>query len=212
MRLHYAYPAEFPLELLDVMANEPKVCKYLDIALQHISDKVLMGMRRHITGKETRALLEKIRARVPGIHIRTTLMVGYPGETEKEFEELMEFVREQRFERMGAFAYCEEDDTIAAKTFVDEVPEEVKQSRLDRLMALQEEISTELQQSKVGQHLKVIIDREEEDYYVGRSQYDSPEVDPEVLIKKTQQLTKGEFCNVVITEAMPFELIGEPLL
>ena len=212
LRLHYAYPAEFPLELLDVMANEPKVCKYLDIALQHISDKVLMGMRRHITGKETRALLEKIRARVPGIHIRTTLMVGYPGETEKEFEELMEFVREQRFERMGAFAYCEEDDTIAAKTFVDEVPEEVKQSRLDRLMALQEEISTELQQSKVGQHLKVIIDREEEDYYVGRSQYDSPEVDPEVLIKKTQQLTKGEFCNVVITEAMPFELIGEPLL
>lgn len=210
IRLHYAYPNEFPMDLLDVMASRPNVCKYLDIALQHISDNVLENMRRHITGAETRALLAEIRRRVPGIHLRTTLMVGFPGEGEKEFEELMEFVREQRFERMGAFAYCEEDDTYAARHFKDEVPEEVKQERLARLMALQEEISQEIQDSKTGSVQRVIIDREEPDNYVGRTQFDSPEVDPEVLVAKTRQLKRGDMIDVKITAAYPFELAGEP--
>lgn len=210
IRLHYAYPNEFPMELLDVMASRPNVCRYLDIALQHISDKVLDNMRRHITGAETRALLAEIRRRVPGIHIRTTLMVGFPGEGEEEFAELMDFVREQRFERMGAFAYCEEDDTYAARHYEDSIPEDVKQDRLSRLMALQEEISQEIQDAKVGTVQRVIIDREEADCYVGRTQYDSPEVDPEVLIEKTSPLQKGTFTNVRIKTAYPFELAGEP--
>ena len=209
IRLHYAYPAEFPMELLDAMARHSNVCRYLDIALQHISDKVLSNMRRHITGRETRELLEEIRHRVPGIHIRTTLMVGFPGEGDTEFNELLDFVKEQRFERMGAFAYCEEDDTFAAKNFQDAVPEEVKQRRLDRLMQLQESISAEIQEEKIGEIFKVIIDREEEDYYVGRTEFDSPEVDPEVLVKKTAPLKLGQFVNVIIKEAMPFELIAE---
>ena len=210
IRLHYAYPNEFPMELLDVMASRPNVCRYLDIALQHISDKVLANMRRHITGAETRALLAEIRRRVPGIHIRTTLMVGFPGEGEEEFAELMDFVREQRFERMGAFAYCEEDDTYAARHYDDSIPDEVKQERLNRLMALQEEISQEIQDTKVGTVQRVIIDREEADCYVGRTQYDSPEVDPEVLIQKTVPLSKGTFANIKIKTAYPFELAGEP--
>lgn len=210
IRLHYAYPAEFPEELLDVMARRPNVCKYLDIALQHISDPVLANMRRHITGDETRALLSKIRARVPGIHIRTTLMVGFPGEGDKEFDELMEFVREQRFERMGAFAYCEEDDTYAAKHFTDDIPEEIKSKRLDALMSLQEEISQELNSAKIGQTLKALIESEEDNYYIGRSEYDSPEVDPEVLVEKTRPLTIGHFYDVTVTEAMPFDLIAKP--
>lgn len=209
IRLHYAYPAEFPYELLDVMADEPKVCKYLDIALQHISDNVLSNMRRHITGEETRALLAEIRRRVPGIHLRTTLMVGFPGEGEKEFEELLDFVREQRFERMGAFAYCEEDDTYAQKKLSDEISDEVKQTRLDRLMSVQEEISMEIQQSKIGKVYRVIIDREEPDYYIGRTEYDSPEVDPEVLVEKTCKLNVGEFHNVEVVSALPFELIAK---
>lgn len=209
IRLHYAYPSEFPYELLDVMANEPKVCKYLDIALQHISDNVLSNMRRHITGQQTRELLAEIRRRVPGIHLRTTLMVGFPGEGETEFEELLDFVKEQRFERMGAFAYCEEEDTFAQKQFPDEIPDEVKQSRLDRLMRLQEEISMEIQQSKVGETFRVVIDREEADYYIGRTEYDSPEVDPEVLVEKTRKLTAGEFYNVEVVSALPFELIAK---
>ena len=209
IRLHYAYPAEFPMELLDAMARHSNVCRYLDIALQHISDKVLSNMRRHITGRETRELLEEIRHRVPGIHIRTTLMVGFPGEGDAEFNELLDFVKEQRFERMGAFAYCEEDDTFAAKNFQDAVPEEVKQRRLDRLMQLQESISAEIQEEKIGKIFKVIIDREEEDYYVGRTEFDSPEVDPEVLVKKAAPLKLGQFVNVIIKEAMPFELIAE---
>lgn len=209
IRLHYAYPAEFPMELLDAMARHSNVCRYLDIALQHISDKVLSNMRRHITGRETRELLEEIRHRVPGIHIRTTLMVGFPGEGDAEFNELLDFVKEQRFERMGAFAYCEEDDTFAAKNFQDAVPEEVKQRRLDRLMQLQESISAEIQEEKIGEIFKVIIDREEEDYYVGRTEFDSPEVDPEVLVRKTAPLKLGQFVSVIIKEAMPFELIAE---
>ena len=208
IRLHYAYPSDFPYDLLEVMARHQNVCKYLDIALQHVSDNVLSNMRRHITGQQTRELLQRIRESVPGIHLRTTLMVGFPGEGDSEFNELLEFVRDQRFERMGAFAYCEEDDTYAALHLDDNISDEVKQSRLDQLMALQEEISFDIQQEKVGQTYKVIIDREESDYYVGRTEYDSPEVDPEVLITKDKKLKVGEFYNVTITEALPFELIA----
>lgn len=210
IRLHYAYPADFPMELLDAMARNPKVCRYLDIALQHISDRVLTNMRRHITADETRRLLDEIRRRVPGIKIRTTLMVGFPGEEEEDFEQLMDFVREQRFDRMGAFAYCEEDDTRAAAELDDSIPEEVKQDRLARLMALQEEISAGLMEEMTGTRLKVIIDREEDDYYVGRSEFDSPEVDPEVLVEKRVALKPGDMITVEVTGAMPFELIAVP--
>ncbi len=193
------------------MARHDNVCKYLDIALQHVSDPVLANMRRHITGKETRELLAEIHRRVPGIHIRTTLMVGFPGEGDEEFEELVDFVKEQRFERMGAFAYCEEEDTFGAKNFTDDIPAEVKQSRLERLMAVQEEISLAIQEAKVGEVMRVVVDREEDEFYVGRTQFDSPEVDPEVLIKKTLPLKRGEFYNVRITSALPFELMAEPV-
>lgn len=209
IRLHYAYPAQFPYDVLPVMAKHNNVCKYLDIALQHISDKVLSNMRRHINKEQTLELIARIRKEVPGIHIRTTLMVGFPGEGEQEFAELLNFVREVKFERMGAFAYCEEDETYAALNFQDEVPEDVKQRRQDELMAVQEEIALETNEAKVGKTLRVIIDREESDYFVGRTEYDSPEVDPEVLIVKEKPMTIGEFYNVRITEAMPFELIGK---
>lgn len=209
IRLHYAYPTQFPYDILPVMARHDNVCSYLDIALQHISDGVLSNMRRHIGKKETLELLKRLRDEVPGIHIRTTLMVGFPGEGDAEFEELMDFVREARFERMGAFAYSEEDGTYAAKNYEDSIPQDVKDDRLSRLMELQEEISMEIQDAKVGKTYKVIVDREDEDYYVGRTQYDSPEVDPEVLIEKTAKLQVGEFYNVRITEALPFELIGK---
>lgn len=209
IRLHYAYPKDFPLELLDVMASRPNVCKYLDIALQHVSDNVLANMRRHITGAQTRELLAEIRRRVPGIHIRTTLMVGFPGEGEEEFAELLDFVKEQRFERMGAFAYCEEEDTFGAKNFRDDIPDDVKQLRLEQLMAAQEEISLSIQESKVGKRMRVVIDREEPEFYVGRTEFDSPEVDPEVLISKNKPLERGKFYDVVITSALPFELMAE---
>ena len=208
IRLHYAYPTQFPYDILPVMASRDNVCSYLDIALQHISDKVLANMRRHIGRQETLDLLARLRREVPGIHIRTTLMVGFPGEGEQEFEELMDFTREARFERMGAFAYSEEAGTWAADHLSDDIPQEVKQERLQRLMALQEDISMDLQEQKVGQTLKVIVDREEEEYYVGRTQWDSPEVDPEVLISKDKPLAIGEFANVRITQALPFELMG----
>ena len=211
IRLHYAYPAEFPYDTLPVMARHKNVCNYLDIALQHISDNMLTAMRRHITAEETRRLLAEIRKAVPGIHIRTTLMVGFPGETEEDFLQLMDFVREQRFERMGAFAYSEEEGTYAALNLPDNVPLEVKEDRLNRLMALQEDISMELQQEKTGKTFDVIIDSEEEDYYIGRTEYDSLEVDPEVLVKKTLPLQVGGIYPVKITRALPFELIGEAL-
>ena len=211
IRLHYAYPTQFPYDILPVMARRDNVCSYLDIALQHINDKVFTNMRRHITRRETLDLLARLRREVPGIHIRTTLMVGFPGEGEDEFQELMDFTREARFERMGAFAYSEEEGTWAAGNLTDEVPEEVKQDRLQRLMALQEEISHDIQQQKVGQTLRVIVDREEEDYYIGRTQWDSPEVDPEVLISKSKPLVIGDFAQVRITEALPFELMATPL-
>lgn len=213
IRLHYAYPADFPYDLLPVMAAHSNVCKYLDIALQHCSDNMLERMRRHIDGKEQRRLIERIRREVPGIHIRTTLMVGFPGETEEDFDELLDFVRTQRFERMGAFAYCEEDDTYAAEKYTDDVPEDVKQARLDRLMAVQEEIALEHNQAKVGTRQRVLVESENDAYYVGRTQYDSPEVDPEVLVPKDvcpSPLVAGEFCDIEITDAMPFELIGKP--
>ena len=209
IRLHYAYPADFPMDILDVMAKHKNVCKYLDIALQHISDNVLSNMRRHINGEQTRELLSEIRRRVPGIHLRTTLMTGFPGEGEKEFEELKEFVREQRFERMGAFAYCEEEDTYGAKHFTDDIPDEVKQQRLSEIMDLQAEIAAELNASKIGSTVRVVIDREEDDYYVGRTEWDSPEVDQEVLIKKSRKLEKGEFYDVRITDSQFFDLIAE---
>lgn len=208
IRLHYAYPAQFPHEILDVMAKHPNVCKYLDIALQHINDRVLENMRRHINKEQTLQLLEEIRTKVPGIHIRTTLMVGFPGEDEVAFEELKQFIKDARFERMGAFAYCEEEDTFGAKNFEDSIPQEVKEARLSEIMELQETISLEINEAKVGQTMKVIIDREEPDYYIGRTEFDSPEVDPEVLVSKEKTLQIGQFYNVKIQEAMPFELIG----
>lgn len=209
IRLHYAYPAQFPYEILPVMARYSNVCKYIDIALQHISNNVLDNMRRHITKDETLALIERIRTEVPGIHIRTTLMVGFPGESDSEFNELKDFVRSARFERMGAFAYCEEDGTYAAKNYSDSIPQEAKEQRLAEIMELQEAISLEINENKIGTIHKVVIDREEEDYYIGRTQYDSPDVDPEVLVKKTTALNIGEFYSVQINEALPFELIGE---
>lgn len=208
IRLHYAYPSEFPYEILDVMARHSNVCNYLDIALQHINNDVLKNMRRHITKEETLALIRTIREKVPGIHIRTTLMVGFPGETEEAFNELKEFVREAKFERMGAFAYCEEDDTYAAKNFSDSIPQEVKESRLEKIMAIQEDVALESNQSKIGKTLTVVIDREEPDYFVGRTEFDSPEVDPEVLIDKDDRLTVGNFYDVEITDALPFELMA----
>lgn len=209
IRLHYAYPTQFPYDILPVMARHDNVCSYMDVALQHISDKVLDNMHRHINKEKTLKFIKRMRDEVPGIHIRTTLMVGFPGEGEEEFKELMEFAREARFERMGAFAYSEEDGTFAAKNYDDIIPQDVKDERLQQLMDLQEEISQQIQDDKVGKTFKVIVDREEDDYYVGRTQYDSPEVDPEVLIEKTRPLTVGEFYNVSITEALPFELIGK---
>lgn len=209
IRLHYAYPSEFPYEILDVMARHSNVCNYLDIALQHINNDVLKNMRRHITKEETLALIRTIREKVPGIHIRTTLMVGSPGETEEAFNELKEFVREAKFERMGAFAYCEEDDTYAAKNFSDSIPQEVKESRLEEIMTIQEDVALESNQSKIGKTMTVVIDREEPDYFVGRTEFDSPEVDPEVLIDKDDRLTVGNFYDVEITDALPFELMAK---
>lgn len=208
IRLHYAYPSDFPMELLDVMARRDNVCKYIDIALQHISDKVLDNMHRHINGENTRKLLAEMRRRVPDLKIRTTLMVGFPGEGEKEFEELLDFVKEQRFERMGAFAYSEEDDTWAAKNLGDNIAEDVKKLRLDRLMELQQEIAYQRNSEMIGQTVKVLIDRIEGDIRIGRTQWDSPEVDPEIYVEGSVS-APGDYINVKITKAEPFELFGE---
>ena len=211
IRLHYAYPTRFPFDLLRVMRERENVCKYLDIALQHISDHMLEKMRRHITKEETYALIQRMREEVPGIHLRTTLMVGHPGETDEDFAELLDFVKRARFERMGAFAYSHEVGTYAYKHYADDVPEEVKQERLDALMRAQEKISAEINAAKVGQELKVIVDREEEDFYVGRTQFDSPEVDPEMLISKERPLELGQFYQVRVTDAQAFDLYGSVL-
>ena len=208
IRLHYAYPTHFPWELLDVIRERKNVCKYLDIALQHISDSVLSRMRRHVTKEETYELINRIRREVPGIHLRTTLMVGFPGETEEDFKELVEFTKWARFERMGAFAYSEEDGTWSADHYEDDVPEDVKQARLDKLMRVQQNISAEIEASKIGQTLRTIIDRKEGDFYVGRTEFCSPEVDPEVLIPADEELTIGQFYDVRITDAEEFDLYG----
>ncbi|EFA96766.1 ribosomal protein S12 methylthiotransferase RimO [Hoylesella timonensis CRIS 5C-B1] len=210
IRLHYAYPNQFPLELLDVIRENKKVCNYLDIALQHISDGVLSRMHRHVTKLETLNLIKTIRAKAPGIHLRTTLMVGFPGETEEEFQELLDFVRWARFERMGAFMYSEEEGTYGALHYQDDVSLAVKQQRLDQLMAVQQEISAEIEAEKIGKTMKVIIDRKENDYYIGRTEYCSPDVDPEVLIHSAgKNLEIGAFYQVKITDAEEFDLYGE---
>lgn len=209
IRLHYGYPAHFPYDLLRVMRERNNVCKYMDIALQHISDSMLRKMRRNISKEETYELIRRMRDEVPGLHLRTTLMVGHPGETERDFEELVEFVKTVRFERMGAFAYSHEEGTYSYNHYEDDVDPEVKQERLDYLMRVQEGISAEINSSKIGKTLKVIIDREEDDFYIGRTEFDSPEVDPEILISKKQALTLGEFYQVQIKEAQAFDLYGD---
>lgn len=208
IRLHYGYPSHFPYDLLRVMRERDNVCKYMDIALQHISDRMLKLMRRNITKEETYALIQRMRDEVPGIHIRTTLMVGHPGETEEDFEQLLQFVQDERFERMGAFAYSHEEGTYSFKNYKDNISPEIKQQRLDALMNLQESISADVNASKIDKNLKVIIDREEDDFYVGRSEYDSPEVDPEILISKEQPLMVGQFYTVRITDSQAFDLYG----
>lgn len=210
IRLHYAYPSQFPLELLDVMASHDNVCKYMDIALQHISDNILQSMHRHIDKRQTYALIQEMRRRVPGIHLRTTLMVGFPGETDEDYRQLLDFVRDVRFERMGAFAYSAEDGTFSGDNLADDVPEEVKQARLSKLMRVQQTISMEVQASKVGSVFRVMIDRKEGEYYVGRTEYDSPEVDPEVLIRadSARPLAVGNFYDVKIHDSDDFDLYG----
>ena len=213
IRLHYAYPTHFPWDLLRVMREKSNVCKYLDIALQHISDHMLSSMRRHVTKEETYDLVRRLRAEVPGIHIRTTLMVGFPGETEEDFEELKAFVKWARFERMGAFAYSEEEGTYSAEHYEDDVPEEVKQARLDKIMRIQQNISAELEAEKVGQILKVIVDRQEGAYYIARTEFCSPEVDPEVLIPVEEgQLELGAFYDVKITDSEEFDLYATTII
>ena len=211
LRLHYAYPADFPKEILRVMRERENICNYLDIALQHISDPMLRAMRRRVTKAETYDLLRYMREEVPGIHLRTTLMTGHPGETEQDFEELLQFVRDIRFDRMGAFVYSHETGTYAHDEYQDDIPLAVKQERMDRLMSTQEEIALELNTAKIGKTFKTLIDREEEDFFVGRTEYDSPEVDQEVLISrdKTPALHIGDFAPVRITSADTFDLYGE---
>lgn len=213
IRLHYAYPSHFPFDLLDVMRERPNVCNYLDIALQHISDRMLDRMQRHVTKAETIDLVNKLREKVPGIALRTTLMVGFPGETNTDFTELMDFVRSAKFERMGAFTYSEEEGTYSADHYEDDVPDDVKQKRLDQLMALQQEISGNIEAGFVGKVMKVIIDRKDGDYYVGRTQFSSPEVDPEVLIPATECLLHiGKFYDIKITGSEEFDLYGTTLI
>jgi len=210
IRLHYAYPTHFPWDLLRVMREKPNVCKYLDIAFQHVSDHMLDRMHRNVSRSETIELIERFRREVPGICLRTTLMVGFPGETDEDFQQLIDFTKWARFERMGAFAYSEEDGTYSARYYADDVPEEVKQRRLDRLMRVQQNISAEIEAAKIGKTMRVIIDRRENDYYIGRTEFCSPEVDPEVLIPVGSHLLNvGEFYQVKITDAEEFDLYGE---
>ena len=209
IRLHYGYPSHFPFDLLRVMRERPNVCRYLDIALQHISDAVLQKMRRNISRAETLQLINRLRTEVPDIHLRTTLMTGYPGETERDYDELLQFVHDARFDRLGAFAYSHESGTYASAHYPDNVPAEVKQARLDGLMRVQEKIAWELNDQKTGRTYKTIIDREENDYYIGRTEFDSPEIDPEVLIGKAQKRKTGQFYDVKITASEAFELYGE---
>jgi ribosomal protein S12 methylthiotransferase len=209
IRLHYAYPAQFPLDLLKVMREKENVCKYLDIALQHSSDSMLKKMRRHITRAEIVELLQTIRSEVPGIHLRTTMMAGHPGETDADFADMLDFVREMRFERLGAFPYSAEEGTYSYRNYKDDISPEIKNKRIDELMSLQEQIALEINESKVGQTLKAIVDREESGFYIGRTEYDSPEVDPEALIEKTRKLVVGGFYMIKITGVQSFDLLGK---
>ncbi|HTN68069.1 MAG TPA: 30S ribosomal protein S12 methylthiotransferase RimO [Dysgonamonadaceae bacterium] len=211
IRLHYTYPAHFPMDLLPVIRECDNVCKYIDIALQHISDIMLTKMRRNISKEATIKLIEKIRAEVPGIHLRTTMMVGHPDETDGEFNELLEFVREAKFERLGAFPYSHEEDTFCDKNYTDNISPEVKRDRLNRLMAVQEEVSLSINESKIEEIMEVIVDSETPDYYIGRTEFDSPDVDGEVLISKDRELSIGEFYRVSITSALPFDLMATPI-
>jgi ribosomal protein S12 methylthiotransferase len=210
LRLHYAYPAQFPYDLLKVMRERDNVCNYLDIAFQHITDNMLKIMRRNITKSQTLELIDRIRNEVPGIHLRTTLLLGHPGETEADVEELKEFIKKIRFERLGVFAFSNEEGTFAYKNYTDDIPEEVKQKRVDEIMTVQREISAEINHANIGKTLKVIIDRKENDYFVGRTEYDSPEVDPEVLIPiNTKEVKTGKFYKAKIVDATDFDLYGE---
>lgn len=208
IRLHYAYPAHFPMDLLPVIRECDNVCKYLDIALQHITDNMLKKMRRNTSRAETINLIETIRSEVPNIHLRTTLMVGHPGETDDDFEELLDFVRDARFERLGAFPYSHEEDTFCDKNYTDDIAPEIKESRLNKLMEVQEEVALSINESKIGQKLKVIIDSETPEYYIARTEFDSPDVDGEVLISKDKTLEVGSFYTALITSAMPFDLMA----
>lgn len=209
IRLHYGYPNDFPMDLLQVMRERDNVCKYMDLALQHISNPVLERMHRNITAEQTRDLLYKIRQEVPGIHLRTTLMVGFPGETEDDYEQLVDFVKEMRFERMGAFAYCEVEGTYSARHYNDDIDDEIKQNRLSRLMRVQQNISADINQNKIGKVFKTVIDRIEGEYYIGRTEFDSPDVDPEMLIKADSELSIGNFYDVRVTDAVDFDLYGD---
>ncbi len=213
LRLHYAYPTQFPIELLAVMRENKNVCAYLDIALQHISDNMLSLMRRNITKQATYELIQKMRAEVPNLHLRTTLLVGHPGETQQDFEELKQFVRDIKFERLGSFAYSNEEGTYAYNTYNDDIPQHIKQQRVDEIMAIQEEIAAEINAQKVDKIMTVIIDHEEDEYYIGRTEFDSPEVDGEVLIDKSiAEMSIGEFYEVKITAADTFDLYASPVL
>lgn len=210
IRLHYAYPTDFPMELLAVMRQNQNVCRYIDIALQHSSDRMLKAMNRHITEAQTRKLIQDMRQAVPGIHIRTTLMIGFPSETDEDFKSLCQFVRDMRFDRMGAFAYSHETGTPAGKRYTDDIPEDIKQARLSKLMRIQQNISAEIQDSKVGQVMQIVIDRIEGEYYIGRTEFDSPEVDPEVLVPvSSAKLQPGQYYKAQITGADDFDLYAE---
>ncbi len=211
IRLHYLYPSKFPYDILAVMRENPKVCKYLDMPLQHIANPVLKNMLRHVTREETESLIRRIKNEVPGVALRTTLLIGFPGETEADFQELKQFVIETRFERLGVFPYSHEEGTYASKKFNDEVPEEVKNARANEIMEIQQQISAELNREKIGQTCMVIIDRKEDGYYVGRTEFDSPEVDGEVLIKTDYRLNTGDFYRVNITGAEDYDLLGEAI-
>ena len=211
IRLHYLYPTKFPFDILPVMRENPKVCKYIDMPLQHIANPVLKNMLRHVTREETDALIRRIKQEVPGVVLRTTMLVGFPGETEADFEELKSFISETKFERLGVFPYSHEEETYAWKMFEDDIPDEIKQRRADEIMELQQQISAELNRGKIGQAFKVIIDRKEGDFYVGRTEYDSPEVDGEVLITTECEFKKGNFVNVEITDSEDYDLFGIPI-
>lgn len=211
IRLHYLYPANFPMELIPIIRNNPRICRYIDIPIQHISDKMLSMMRRSHNKSETIAILERLRKEIPGAAIRTTLIVGHPGETEAEYEELKEFIRQFRFDRLGVFAYSHEEGTYSFEKFNDEIPDEIKQERVSELMAIQQEISAELNAAKTGDTYKVLIDRREGEYFAGRTEFDSPEVDQEVLIEARHKKIPGTFCQVLITDSTDFDLFGEPV-